>query len=182
MSQGIKNGIMNNKGLTLIELVVVVTVIGILAVALGLSFQGWVRGYNVESQIKTLHADLMNTRARAMQRNRMHFIDLTATQYTIYDDNNPAPNGDGNPDPSNDAQVSQTILDTLYPITSAIARIEFDNNGLADNNNTICSNAATDTDADYDCIAISATRINIGQLTTALSNGGICNAANCVER
>ncbi len=173
---------MNNKGLTLMELLIVVTVIGILAVALGFSFQGWVRSYNVESQIKKLHVDLMNTRARAMQRNRMHFIDLTATQYTIYDDNNPAPNGDGIPSPANDFQVSQTILDTLYPITSAIARIEFDTNGLADNNNTICSNSATNTNADYDCIAISATRINIGQLTTELSNGGVCDAANCIER
>lgn len=169
---------MNNKGLTLIELIMVIAVIGILVAALAFSFQGWVQGYNVESQIKTLHVDLMNARARAMQRNRMHFINLTATQYTIYDDY-PLPNGDGIPDDANDFQVSQTDLEPRYPITSANARTEFDNNGLADNDNTICSNADTDPDADYDCINISATRINMGKLA---DYGGNCDAANCVER
>lgn len=170
---------MNNKGLTLIELIIVIAVIGILVVALAFSFQGWVRGYNVESQIKTLHVDLMNMRARGMQRNRMHFIDIETTQYTVYEDTNPAPDGDGTADPDTDSQVSQTILDTRYPVTSANARTEFDNNGLADNDNTICSNAATDPDADYDCINISATRINMGKLA---DYGGDCDAANCVER
>lgn len=170
---------MNNKGLTLIELIIVIAVIGILVVALAFSFQGWVRGYNVESQIKTLHVDLMNMRARAMQRNRMHFIDVTATQYTVYEDTDPAPDGDGIPDTGTDTEVSQTILDTRYPVRFLNAGTEFDNNGLADNDNTICSNAATDPEADYDCINISATRINMGKLA---NYGGTCDAANCAER
>ncbi len=89
---------MKNHGITLIELIIVISIIGILAVALGFEFTGWMGGYRVESQTKEMYVDLMNARARAMQRNRVHFVRLfiPPTQYTnMYDDTNPAPDGDG---------------------------------------------------------------------------------------
>ncbi len=67
---------MKEDGVTLIELIVVVSVIGILVVALGFTFQGWMGRYKVESQMKEMYIDLMNARARAMQRNRMSFCGL----------------------------------------------------------------------------------------------------------
>lgn len=176
----------NNKGMTLIELIIVVTIIGILVTSLAFSFQGWVSGYKVESQIKELYMDLINMRTRAMQRNRMHFVDLTTTQYNIYEDTNTVPNGDGISDPATDTRVSQKILETRYPITwtdPADTRIEFDINGLSSDNTNICSNAPADADgADYNCIIISSTRINMGKLTTSIAGGGACNAANCIAK
>jgi prepilin-type N-terminal cleavage/methylation domain-containing protein len=175
----------NNKGVTLIELLVVVSVISILCSALAFSFQGWVMSYNVEGQLKKMHIDLMNARSRAIQRGRMHFVDLAATQYTTYEDTNTPPDGDGASDPATDTQVSQIILDVRYPVTwgdPADTRIEFNTKGLSSDNKTICSNTATISNADYDCITISATRINLGRLTTPISSGGACDAANCVER
>lgn len=175
------NGIRNNKGITLIELLVVVSIIGILAGALAFSFQGWSRSYNVENQMKQLHADLMNARAKAMQYNRMHFMELAAGQYATYDDNNMNPDGDGNADPDTDEQLSQVTLDTRYPITwSGDEIIQFDTRGFANNAMTICSNS--DADTDYNCINISATRIKLGQLSTLITDGGACNADNCVEK
>ncbi|RJQ22239.1 MAG: type II secretion system protein [Nitrospiraceae bacterium] len=174
---------MNNNGMTLIELVIVVTVIGILAAALAFSFQGWIGSYNVESQIKEMHIDLMNARAMAMKKNKMHFVDLTTTQYSIYEDTDPAPDGDGDADPGNDDPVSQKNLDARYPIAwsdAADTRIEFNIRGLSRDDKTVCSN--TTVDADYDCISISATRINMGELTTPLTEGGACSAANCVAK
>jgi len=41
-------------GITLIELIVVISIIGILAVALGFTFQGWIGKYKVERQIKEM--------------------------------------------------------------------------------------------------------------------------------
>jgi hypothetical protein len=59
----------------------------------------------------------------------------------------------------------------------------FNKKGLFHNNDIdkfICSNK--DVDADYDCITISALKINTGKLTTRISSGGACNAANCVSK
>ncbi|MBI5408373.1 MAG: type II secretion system protein [Nitrospirae bacterium] len=176
---------MNNKGMTLIELVIVITIIGILAGALAFSFQSWMSGYNTESQIKQLHGDLMDARTRTKNRNRMHFVDLTAAQYTVYEDTDPAPDGDGTPNPANDTLVFQKSLNASYPITwsdPSDTRIEFDTKGLSNDDKTICNNTAFDAEADYDCIVITATRIKMGRLTTPISSGGACDAANCVEK
>ena len=176
-------GMMNNKGITLIELVIVVTIIGILATSLSFSFQGWISGYNVERQIKEMHIDLMNARALTARNNRMQFVDLTTTQYTLYDDTDTPPDGNGVPDTANDTQVFQKNLDIRYPITwsnAADTTIEFNTKGISSADKYICSNTTADTD--YNCIIITATRINMGQLATKITDGGACDAANCIAK
>jgi prepilin-type N-terminal cleavage/methylation domain-containing protein len=63
-------GEMNKGGVTLIELTVVFTIIGILAVALGYSYADWMGKYKVEKATKELYTDLMNARYMAVTRNR----------------------------------------------------------------------------------------------------------------
>lgn len=174
--------IMKNKGVTLIELLVVLSVIGVLLLAMAFSFQGWRGKYAVESQIKELSVDLMNTRARAMQRNRIHFVRLTTTSYAIYEDTNPVPDGNGTLETATDTRIIAKNLDPGSPIAwSASADIQFTQRGFSDAaDNTICSN--TNFDADYDCIEISLSRINSGKLTTALPAGGACDSTNCVAK
>lgn len=168
----------HNEGVTLIELLVVISVIAILVVALGYSFQGWRGRYKVESEIKEMYVDMMNARARAMQRNRVHFVSLTTGSYAVYEDTSPAPDGDGNLDTATDTRLVEKNFEPSHPITwDGAAEIDFTQRGLSNVSETICSN--TDFDADYDCILISTSRVNLGKLNTSIPDGGACDDANC---
>jgi len=159
---------MNNRGITLIELIVVISIIGILAVALGFTFQGWMGGYRIESQTKEMYVDLMNARARAMQRNRSHFVVVTANDYQIFEDTNE--NGSYNPGVDLAIQgfaSAKTLTYTSY----WTGTVTMDTRGLVSTNNTIRFNIGSNT-PDYDCIILFPTRINMGQW----------NGSNCVAR
>jgi len=157
---------MRNNGITLIELIIVISIIGILAVALGFEFTGWMGKYRAESQIKEMYVDLMNARARAMQRNRMHFVTLGATQYIVYEDTNPAPDGNETLEtaPGGDTQILQRNLNPSFSIVWTTASpIRLNTRGLVPLSDTGSIRVATSLDADYDCIVIAETRINMGE-------------------
>jgi len=183
---------MSSKGFTLIELIIVISIIGILAIALGISFQGWIGRYKIESEFKEMYVDLMNAKTRAMSRNRTHFVTFAITQYAIREDINTWPNGDGllaandsvRPAGYNDPiPFRQKNLEANHPITWSNVgdtQVDIDTRGVSNEDKVICSN--TDIESDYDCIVISASRVNLGKLTTRIPDGGICDDANCVAR
>lgn len=172
-----------NSGITLVELIIVIAIIGILVIALAFSFEGWMGKYKVEGQIREMHSDLTNTRANAMSRTRVHCATLAANQYVIREDRDPAPDGDGDCADAGDTAILTKTLDTGYPIATDIAgNITFSTRGIISNVGTVCSN--TSYDADYNCIVVSASEINIGKLTTLMTNGGVCTlvSGNCVVK
>jgi prepilin-type N-terminal cleavage/methylation domain-containing protein len=85
----------DNRGITLVEVLIVASIIGILIVALGFSFEGWRANYYIENANKDMYADLMEAKTRALTRARVHFITIDTTQCTIQDDLDPWPDGDG---------------------------------------------------------------------------------------
>ncbi len=164
---------MKENGITLIELIVVISVIGIMAVALGFGFQGWMGSYKVESQMKEMYVDLMNARARAMQKNRMHFVTLAATQYTLYEDTNTAPDGNGTLETATggDTQVMQKNLNPHYSITWTTANtVRFKTGGLVPLSDAGSIRVSSSSNADYDCIVIAETRINMGKWNETTSS------------
>jgi prepilin-type N-terminal cleavage/methylation domain-containing protein len=177
---------MKDRGITLIELIIVVSIIAVLILALGFSYQGWMGGYKVESQVKQMYVDLMNARARAMQRNRMHFADFPGTtSYRVSEDLNENGSVDaGEPLQTFPKTVEYTInaftrddvLNTSTAVVITTVTIDFDNRGfvssaaLFDPGTTTGIISITSTaNPDYDCISVAETRILTGKM-----NGGNC--------
>lgn len=158
---------MKNGGFSLLELVVVMLILGTLLAIAGLSGKQWLDRYNVENQMKVMYIDLMNARTRAMQKNRMHFVTFPtpqyATQYAVYEDTNPAPDGDGALQQGSDTQVLQKELNA-YAVTSGSSEIDFDSRGIATGltGTQTTIRVIGSFGAAYDCITVSATRIRLG--------------------
>lgn len=184
---------MKRDGFSLIELLAVMVILGILATLGTVSFTGWVRKHDLESQVKEMYTDLMNARLTAMHQNRTHFITLSANQLRAYEDSNPAPAGDGSltigsdntlciwerrrgeaADASCPSSSASSFRNLQFPATwSGTSTLEFNARGLSGSNNTIC--VFSTYNPSYDCIVVSTTRIRMGKLTTQTG----CSSANC---
>jgi Tfp pilus assembly protein FimT len=158
----------NNDGVTLIELIVAASVVIIIVVALGFSFEGWMGGYRIENQAKEMYTDLMNARARAMETNKCHFVVVTANNYQIFEDANENCAYDAATDTALTAFTSAKPL--TYPVesTSWTGTVIMDTRGLVSTNNTIRF-AIGSNNPDYDCIVLFATRINMGKWNATTS-------------
>ncbi len=183
MIKMIKRRLIRENGVTLLEIIIVVSIVGILIVALGFSFQGWLGSYRIENQIKEIHTDLLNARVRAMDMKRMYYADFPAvTQFRVREDT------DENYAPG--TLAGDTILPTFpktyndFPVTWAGGTIAFDSRGIIQPTTTpiggtICIFSGAISAAinpDYDCIVISETRMNLGKI---INQGVGCNADNC---
>jgi len=167
------------SGLTLIELMIVVALFGVMAVMLSNSYQTWAERYRVESEVKEFYADIMDARARAMQRNRPHFVALSGAgteynRYVVYEDTSPGPDGNGTLESAADNTVRD--IRPRYPVVTSPAgttQIRINRDGTLELDGATIRVPPPDVvRADYDCIALSRTRIRMGRY-----DGG-----SCVER
>ncbi len=165
---------MMSRGVTLVELIVVISIIGILVVALGFSYVGWQGKYKVEKAAKDIYFDLMTARSAATTRHRNYFADFpTVTSYRVMADANDNGAADDAPLPTFPKTIEYAIA------WSGVNRILFDTKGLIrwDRNNdgieetTDVIRLTTTADSDYDCILISQTSIYMGKWNTTT---GVC--------
>jgi prepilin-type N-terminal cleavage/methylation domain-containing protein len=168
---------MKDRGVTLVELLIVVSIIGLLIIAMGFSYEGWMGNYRLESQTKDLYFDLTDARTSAMTRHRMHFAILDTQQYTIIEDTNPPPDGDGVLD-AGDFQVFQKQYEYDYSLGVVGAgilpqTITFDTRGLMQwipAQTAITFRFINTRDPDFDCIVIGQSRIWMGQFNPTTVN------------
>lgn len=202
---------MNNRGVTLVELVVVVSVIAILAIAMGFSYVTWQGAYRAEKAVKDLSTDLMEARDTAMTQGRMCFADFNfpaappgrgTYRIACEDDTNADAEGDIDENGQIDAGAGHIFMQSInpktidFPITfsGGATIINFGKDGIIERRDhppaetiwTICLTtpqvAGVTVNSDYDCLRLSQTRINMGKLTTQISDGGLCDADNCVAK
>ena len=188
---------MKKDGFSLIELLVVMIILGIAASWGTVSFRGWIRKHDLESQVKEMYTDLMNARLTAMHQNRAHFISLSANQITASEDTDGDGAGDsplciwnrnrGDPaDASCPGNGSLSYKNLKFPVAWSVPSSDvlgFNPRGLffiptipTELTKTICISSTDNPSPSYDCIIVSQTRISMGKL---INQSGGCNSGNC---
>lgn len=157
----------DNYGMTLIELAIVVSIIGIL-LAITVSFQGWIRKYNIERTIREIHSDILKAKYLAYSENRVFCIDVGPNSISIKGDYDPYPDGDGDCNDLGDRII--TRRNTPYQLLNNFSNtFNFQKDGFSNKN----GNIRIDKGSSYvNCIDIYFTRVSIG----------VWNGSQCVAK
>ncbi len=173
-----------NKGLTLLEILIVMAIMGIIAAMSIPSMSNFVRKNRIENQTRRIHSDLMNARTRALATNRTHCLVFQTNNYQVISDTNG--NGQCDATPTDTQVLARSGIDvTPYSLTGAKVGNEtiienlggmavFNGRGLATRQGTVCV-TATNVQPNRNCIVINPTWMRVGRLAL----GAQCNAANC---
>lgn len=152
---------MNNKGFSLVELIVIIAIMGTLMAIVTLDFNSMQRKAQIERQTRELFADLNQARIDSVHRKLRHSIVMQPDSYTFKRYSS-----------ENESRNTGTILSTRnvsYQITkrtgaSAADDItEFDIRGFTNDDDTFRINPVG-TAAQVDCIVISVGRTNLGKM------------------
>lgn len=163
---------MNNRGFSLIELVVVISIIGILSSVAVMSFSSWMRKAQIEGQTREMLAEFNAARSESVFRKKRHAIILQPSSFIIkrYSSADESRTGDTTRGVILTKQLAYSIS-RVSGSSLADRIIEFDIRGFTNDWDTICVNPFY-SGAQYDCIAISGGRVNIGKV----------EGADCVQK
>lgn len=158
----------SQKGITLIELLIVITIMAVLLAMATMGFNSMQRNAHVDRQAKQLYADLMKARSDALFRKSPRSVKLaSATELAVY------PNSDCSGDP---------IFRRTFPSANAVQSnnsdpVAFDATGVANAVGKAYCVGPADNGAGVDSVVISTTSIMMGKLT-----GGACTSANIIAK
>ena len=160
---------MCQRGFSLVELMIVIAIMGILLSIATLNWNEMQTKSAVESQIKKIHADLMEVRLQALYSKRSRSVVISGQVYKSY----------------SSTVITSTALETKqlrYPVVwNGGGPLTFDAQGLTNNQRSLCvmltSDIAVINSAAVDSIVVSQARTNLGKRT-----GGGCASANIEQK
>lgn len=167
---------MNNRGFSIIELVVVIGLIAIMLTLATLDFSAWQRKSRVERYTKELFSDIQDARMRAAFTKRVQRLEFGAQQVVFRSF-------------SSEGDILGTIVNTKNiplsftrntadsPAPSSL--IEFDTRGIISNPivQVICF--TTTEDAAYDALIITPALTSMGKVT---NRGNACARTNVTQK
>jgi prepilin-type N-terminal cleavage/methylation domain-containing protein len=148
---------MGERGFTIVEVMVVVTIVGILLLLASLQFSSYAQKANIESQVRSMYADVMEARSQAMLQKVDRSVNVTSNGYAIY----PSQTGTGIP-------VLQKTF-KFQTVSDSPLIVSFDTRGVANVSKTVCVEPAGNS-ATIDSIRITETMIQMGKWS-----GGVCD-------
>ncbi len=154
----------NDRGFTLIELIIVMVIMGVLLTLAAISFSNWNRKSQIERQTREMFADINLARNESVFKKSRHAMIFQPNSYIM--------KRYSSPDESRFGDTTKGIVLTrnlVFGITKANNNsmadiiIEFDVRGFTNDLETIRVNP-TNSGAQFDCMAISGGRINLGKM------------------
>lgn len=168
--------LMENKGFSLVELVVVIAIIGIISTIATIAFNSWMVKNRVETQVKQIATDINELRMRAMTLKQKHSVTLNADSYVFksYSDDDELKTA-GTVIPNGTHSVTYRLKkDSASYFTGAGADIiEIDSRGMLMSNGQTVYLEYNNASPTLDCLVISIGRVNPGQKSNDWST---CNA------
>ncbi len=155
------------RGFTLIELMVVVTIMSVLLGIAGSSLQTYQARYEAENQVRLMHADMMQARFRAFERNKRCFVKVTTDSYQVIEDTN---DSGGSTADSGDTALWPVPKRLKYKpcwtgtiVMNERGTISSSSGGILCNNPLSIRFETAGAGPEYDCIAVNPTRLNAGK-------------------